>query len=405
MRKKDASKILTPVAGGVCAPAGFSVVGVRCGCSARADKEDLALVSANKRVPVAGVFSQNALVGAPVRLSQKHLRLGYTRGVIVNSGVANVWQENGEEHAQRICRDVAKKLRADTNEILIASTGEIGAKFPVEKILSGLDELVKNLGCTDEHGESVARALMTTDKTSKQLSYSFDLGNYICKIGVVFKGGRRVCPNMATTLCILTTDVKITSEMLSKALTASTNNTLNLLDIDGVSSPNDCVFAMASGEVGNYLISCADSEYLKFADALECVLGEVCQVLAKDGETGDKLLICETVGTKSKKTARAIAKAVVGANALKESIAKNGLDTQTLLCIVGDAREPISLKNAEILLFSETGRITLSLGGKILATAPATLATILSAEEITVKIDFAEGNYGARAIGCVRKAR
>ncbi len=398
MRKNGVNKTLTPISGGVCAPVGFKANGIRCGCSANLGKEDLALVVADKPFPVAAVFSQNALVGEPVKISKKHMRSGTARAVVVNSGVANVLSENGEVMAKTVCEQLAKKLGADTDEILISSTGEIGPKFPVDKILQGIDALVQGLGSSHENSLATARALMTTDKGVKQLSYAFDLGDYPCKIGAIFKGGRRVRPNMATTLCILTTDVDISSEMLQKALSATTNETLNLLDIDGISSPNDAVYIFASRKAGNYRISCADSEYKKFVAVLERVLFEVCFTIAKEGES---VFVCETVGAKSKRVARAVAKAVVGANGLKESLRQKRLDIESLLCTIGDGNETIDLSNAEITLLSKKGKITLLMGGKVLPVSLSAAADILSAYEIKIGIDLAEGNYGATAIGCL----
>ncbi|MBQ8308987.1 MAG: bifunctional ornithine acetyltransferase/N-acetylglutamate synthase [Clostridia bacterium] len=398
MRKNGVNKTLTPIEGGVCAPVGFRASGIRCGCGVNDAKEDLALVVADKRFPVAAVFSQNALVGAPTAISKKHMQSGFARAVVVNSGIANVFAEDGEEIARSICAKVGKKLGADADEILICSTGEIGLKFPTDKILQGVDFLVQSLDNTHENSLAAARALMTTDKRVKQLSYSFDLGDYPCKIGAIFKGGRRVCPNMATTLCVLTTDVDITSEMLQKALSAATNDTLNLLDLDGISSPNDAVYIFTSRAAGNYRISCADSEYKKFAAALERVLDEVCRVIAKEGE---RLFVWETVGAKSKRVARAIAKAAVGANALKARLEQKEMDITSLLCVIGGVEEKLGLENTEIILSSQKGKLTLFMDGKALTVSSVAIREILSADEITIKIDLGEGNYGARAIGCV----
>ena len=251
MRKNGVNRQLEPIEGGVCAPAGFQASGLG----------GLALIVGEKRFPAAGVFSQSAVVGAPVTVSKKHIRSGYARAIFVNSGEANVFQENGESSAKEICETVAKRLHCDTEEILIASTGKIKSRFDAQNILKNVEPLTQNLGCSHEHSLSAARNIMTTDKSVKQISFAFDVGDYRCKIGAIFKGNNRVCPNMATTLCFLTTDVNITPQMLQKSLSSAVSETLNLLDLDGLASPNDSVCIVSSRKAGNYQISSADSEF------------------------------------------------------------------------------------------------------------------------------------------------
>ncbi len=385
MRKNGVNRQLEPIEGGVCAPFGFQASGFN----------NLALIVGEKRFPAAGVFSQSALVGAPVTVSKKHVRLGYAKAVFVNSGEANVCQENGEDLAKEICKAVAKRLRCDTEEILIASTGKIGPRFDAQKILQNVEPLMQNLGVSNEHSLAAARNMMTTDKSVKQLSFAFDVGDYRCKIGAIFKGNARVCPNMATTLCFLTTDVNVTPQMLQKALESAVNETLNLLDLDGLASPNDSVFILSSRAAGNYLISCADSEYKKFASALQKTLVEICIAMLKDGDKNAKTFVCEARGAKSKRVARAVAKSIVSARIFQ----REGWQTDDLICAILGTGEPLGLDRAEMILSSQNASVTLMTGGKAIAFSAASVSDILSCGEITLRIQLNDGNYGATALG------
>ena len=385
MRKNGINRQLEPIEGGVCAPAVFFAGGLG----------GLALIVGEKRFPAAGVFSQSAVVGAPITVSKKHIRSGYARAVFVNSGAANVFQENGEKSAKEICQAVAKRLRCDTEEVLIASTGKIESRFNAQTILQNIEPLTQNLGCSHEHSLAAARNMMTTDKSVKQLSFAFDVGDYRCKIGAIFKGNARVCPNMATTLCFLTTDVNITPQMLQKALSAAVNETLNLLDLDGLASPNDSVYIISSRTAGNYLISCADSEYKKFASALQKTLVEVCFAMIRDGDKNVKTFVCEARGAKSKRVARAVAKSIVSARIFQ----RKGWQTDDLICAILGAGEPLGLDGAEITLSSKTACVALMTDGKAIAFSASSVLEILSCNEITLRIDLNDGNYGATTFG------
>lgn len=383
MRKNGVNRQLEPIEGGVCAPSGFCAAGFH----------GLSLIVGEKRFPAAGVFSQSAVVGAPVLVSKKHLSSGYARVVFVNSGQANVCQENGESAAREICREVAKRLRCDVDEILIASTGKIAPRFDAQKIIQNIEPLTQKLGVSHEHSIAAARNIMTSDKSLKQLSFAFDVGDYRCKIGAIFKGNARVCPNMATTLCFLTTDVNITPQMLQKALSSAVGETLNMLDVDGLASPNDSVCILSSRTAGNYQISCADSEYKKFASALQKTLAEICFAIIKDGDKNKKTFECEVRGAKSKREARVVAKSIVSARITGR------IDWQTddLICAILGAGEPLVLDKTDIVLSSQTNSLTLMTGGKPIAFSATSVADVLVGEEIALRVDLNAGNYGATA--------
>ena len=407
-RKCGADNILTPIDGGVCAPFGFLASGYHYGISAygtqavgkggafsRDIREDLSLIVANKRCSAACVFTQGGAVGSPVAVSKKHVQSGYARAVFCNAGVANVLQDDGIKSANRICELLGKKLQILKEDVLIASTGHIGVHYPVQNVLNGIDGLVRGLGDTHQHSLSAARGMMTTDTSVKQLSFSFPLGNYVGKIGVIFKGKTQVCPNMATTLCFLTTDVKITSQMLKKALLTATNETMNMLCLDGVSSPNDMVCALANGEAGNYLISCADSEYKQILRAFCAVFERIAKTIAQDG--GQKVFLCSVTGAKSKRIAYTVAKNITSSSAVKTTLSHGESATNAVYSVLFETLENDSVGQAELFLRLDEKEILLAEEGRILPTAYSVGERVADSEEIEIVVKLRDGNYGATA--------
>lgn len=403
MRKNGIDKKLTPIDGGVCAPDGFFAGGVRCGVAAEnapfydKNREDIALILADKRVPTACVFARGKTVGAPVLVTKKHIQTGYARAVFINSGVANVQAEDGIKSAEAISRALERLTPASANEIVLASTGAITGKFPTDKILSGLENLTKALGKTEGNSLAAARAIMTSDTAAKQLAFSFRLGDYPCKIGAIFKGGKRVCPNMATTLCFLTTDVNIEPKMLQKALNAAVDDTWNMLDLDGVASPNDTVCIMASGGAGNYRIFTADTEYKKFADVLKEVMARVCQALLQ--MEGERPFVCRVSGAKSLTSARTIAKYVASAGATREMLLSKKADSDLFLSALYAVADGKDVAGAEIALVSSSGELLLVDEGKPVLYNERFAEQVLLGSAIEIRVRLHAGNYGAQAYG------
>ncbi len=392
MRKNAVKKELTEIDGGVCAPSGFLANGVKCGLCSE-DKEDLSLVASDRRCACACVYAQGNRLGAPSKLTKKRLS-GYARAVIVNSGIANVYMQGGEKVARDICRALSNKLLVREEEIAIASTGKIG-DLPMLPVLSKMDELVKGLGTDTQHSQKAAIGIASSGEHPKTFAYSFELGDYTCKIGGIVKGNMHVCPNMATTVCILTTDVAIEPACLQKAFTSAVNGSLNLLNVDGVASPNDFACILSSGTAGNYKISAYDSEYKKFADALSAVMGNVCRLIAKNAS--DAFATCHVLGARSAKTARAVAKAVAGAPAVRKALASKKVAVEDVLCAIYTANEPFSFEKLHITL----NKLCLLEDGRRQDFIAATMENALQTQESLLTIHLGDGNYSATSVFCI----
>lgn len=403
MRKNAVNKKLRELSGGVCAPEGFQANGVACGISREAGRKDLALVAADRRCPAACVFSVNSTQSVTAKVSKKHLKNGIARAVLINSGTANIFLPNGEWIAEKVCRILAKHSSIEVNETLLASTGSVGGTLTLEPFERGIPQLAKGLSHSEEGSLAAAQAIMTVDKEPKQAAFEFDLGDFPCKIGVIYKGTARVCPNMATVLAVITTDVNVSSKMLQKALVAAVKDTFNMICIDGVSSPNDTVSILANGKAGNYQIFCEDSEYEKFVNALREVLREVCQRIVKDGSEGSPLLVCKVSGAKSKQLARALAKTMVCSSALKAMLLQGNVGVTDLIYLINSVMEEVNYGRTRISVQTDAYTCVLFDSGRTFALSEERAKDLCAHEEIGLLVELQEGNFAARALGLLRR--
>ncbi len=395
MRKNGIDRKLIPVEGGVCAPEGFKANGVACGI--REDgSPDLGMIFSERRCAVACVYSTSKIQGAPVCVSKQNMRYGYARAVLVNGGVANALAEDGEAFAKRVC-DLLFRYSIERTEIVVASTGRMGERLDFHCFERGIPALYEGLNASSEHSLLAAQAMRSEGKEAKQLSFTFHIGDYPCKVGAIFKGDGQTAPNMATFLAFLTTDVNITTPMLQKALATEARETLNMLNIGGVSSPNDTVCIMANGRAGNYKIDREDSEYKKFALALRLTLTEICLVIAKQG--AKQVVTCRVLNANSKELARYVAKTVVGLEGVKKAFNDGEVELEGLLCAVASAPYEFHLQGLRVFVSSKNGRVCLYEDERRFPLTKQTFEGILSAAEVELELDFQEGNFHAVAFG------
>lgn len=402
MRKNGVNRELREIAGGICAPAGFRANGMHAGFTEDTEKKDLALVVADRRCPTACVFSVQSQQSGPACSSKRHVKNGLARAILVNSGVANVFLPNGERLAELACRALAARSDIDANDTIIASTGKVGAEITLTPFENSLRALFQGLEGAEAGSLRAAEAIMTTDAYPKHTAFEFDLGDFPCKIGVLFKGSARVSPNMATTLIFLTTDVNISSEMLQKALHLTVKDTVNLLCGDGVSSPNDTVCIMANGKAGNYKISCDDTEFSKFTVALKKVLAEICIRIARDCDKGGKTLLCKVTGAKSQPSAHAVAKNVASSYRVRQAISRGYLDVESILYAVNEGASDACFEQVQIALCGNGEAYIVYEEGGVLPISSENLSRLTVGTEITVRIFMQDGNYTATAFGCIQ---
>ena len=206
-------KFLREITGGVCAPLGFKAGGIHCGIRKNKEKKDFALIISEVPCAAAGVYTQNLVKGAPVIVTKRNLANGIAQAVICNSGNANTCNKDGEKVAEEMCSLVTKVSGIAAEDVIVASTGVIGLPLDIKPMSENIDKLYASVGLDSA---SAAEAIMTTDTVPKSVAVEFTLGGKTCHIGAIAKGVGMICPNMATTLIFITSDVAISSEMLQK---------------------------------------------------------------------------------------------------------------------------------------------------------------------------------------------
>ncbi|MBQ9081517.1 MAG: bifunctional glutamate N-acetyltransferase/amino-acid acetyltransferase ArgJ, partial [Clostridia bacterium] len=342
------------VQGGVCAAKGFSASGVHCGIRKNKSKKDLALIVSEVKAATACVYTTNLVKGAPILVTKNHVADGYAQAVIVNSGNANTCNANGVEIAEGMAKLVEQYTGVLQTDVVVASTGVIGQKLSLAPIEEGMPALIKNLG---KNSHDAAEAIMTTDTVPKEIAYSFTLDGKTCHVGAICKGVGMICPNMATMLMFVCTDVNITPQMLQKALSADVEDSLNMVSVDRDTSTNDTLCIMANGLADNTLIESDGAAFKKFKKVLHAVTTYMCRQIAKDGEGATKLIECQVVGAKSKKNARKVAKSVVCSDLLKAAMFGADANWGRVLCAIGYSGEEVDVNKIAVTFKSKAGEI------------------------------------------------
>lgn len=384
---------------GVCAAEGFLASGVHCGLRKNKNKPDLALIYSPEVCQAAAVYTQNKVKGAPIYVTQSHLSDNLAQGIIINSGNANTCNPDGEEKAKIMCKAIAQELGIQSENMLVASTGIIGESLPVELIVDACPTLKNQL--SREGNDDAAAAILTTDTCEKEFALSFELEGKEVKIGGISKGSGMIHPNMATMLCFVTTDLAIESSLLEKALKEVTEETFNMISVDGDTSTNDMVTVLASGLAGNEIITEEDSPaYQAFIQGLYLVLMNLSRKIAQDGEGASKLLECQVTGAPEKAIAKAVAKSIITSSLVKSAIFGQDPNWGRILCAIGYAEGAFEIQQVKVDLASEFGQATVCLQGARADFDVKELEKILTADEIFILVDLGQGGFEATAWGC-----
>ena len=384
--------------GGVCAAKGFTANGIHCGIRNNKSKKDLSLITSCVPATAAAVYTKNLVKGAPLTVTKEHIKDGTAQAIICNSGNANTCNTNGIEIAEETCSLVAKKLGIAENDVVVASTGVIGMPLSIKPFINGMDDLVEGLSS----GGSVAAAegIMTTDTALKQVAVEFKISGKVCKIGGIAKGSGMIHPNMATMLVFITTDVKISSEMLKAALSSDVDKTFNMISIDGDTSTNDMVVVLANGEAGNKEITSDSEDFAIFMKALNTVTVHLCRKIAADGEGATKLLECKVSGANSEKTAKTVAKSVICSSLTKAAMFGADANWGRVLCAIGYSGAEVDINKIDLYFKSVAGEIQVASGGCGLDFSEELAKKILLENEIEIIVNLNAGDFYSTAWGC-----
>ena len=385
------------ISGGVCAAKGFTANGIRCGIRKNKTKRDIALIYSDVRGTAAAVYTKNLVKGAPLTVTKENISDGYAQAMICNSGNANTCNANGIEIATKTCELLAKQLAIDTKDVIVASTGVIGQPLDITPIANGMSELVSGLG---DKCDIACEGIMTTDTKKKEIAFSFEVDGVECKIGGIAKGSGMIHPNMATMLVFVTTDCKISAEMLSKALSRDVVNSFNMISVDGDTSTNDMVSVIANGLANNAEIVCEGKSFDSFCEALHAVTSYLCRAIAADGEGATKLLECVATGAIDDQAARIAAKSVVCSSLFKAAMFGADANWGRVLCAIGYSGANVDVSKVSVSFRSAKGEILVCRDGAGVEFSEDKAKEILLEKEIQILIGLGDGSGKAVAWGC-----
>lgn len=402
--------------GGVCAAQGFTANGVLSHIKASRKTNDTALIYSEKPCSAAGVFTQNRVKAESVKLTKRNIADGRIQAVIANSGNANCCTgEQGAKVALRMAELAAKATGVSPDDVVVCSTGVIGAQLPVEKIEEHIEELAKGLS-KEGHAEARA-AIMTTDTQYKECAVEFTLDGKTCRIGAMCKGSGMIHINLGTMLAFTTSDVAISPAMIEKALRESIKGTYNCVSVDGDTSTNDTLVLLANGMAGNKEITAEGEDFDIFLAALNKLNRVMAMKIAADGEGATRLVQCTVNGARSVEDARGLAKEVISSSLVKAAMFGADANFGRFLCAMGYSGIEFNPEKTNIWFTSSSGAkryfedndnfevhgensVKVYENGVPLQFDEDKAKQIMSEEAVEILVQCGDGNASGTAWGC-----
>jgi acetylglutamate kinase len=376
-------------------PIGFSFAGVPAGL--KPVRRDVALIVSDTPCAAAGAFTTNLAASAPVCDARPRVPAGGIRAVVVNSGNANALTgPAGLRDVVAIREAFGAALGIGADAILTASTGVIGAKLPVGKIVAAAPKLVAALSPAPE---PAAEAILTTDTRTKLAARTLVLGGREVTISAIAKGSGMIAPQLATLIAIITTDAAIAPALLDRALQQAIEPSFHCLVVDGDTSTNDTVLALANGRAGNPVIADPGPDLDAFAQALIALCIELTRDVASDGEGATRLLEVSVTGAPNAAVARDLARSIAASSLVKAAIFGADPNWGRILATVG-ARAgsqgfAVDPHRASVAIQG----VPVFAGEPVLGDAPA-LRAKMRAPEVRIDVALAAGDGAATAWGC-----
>ena len=372
--------------GTVTSPRGFLAGATSAGIK-KSGGLDLGMLCAEGPCTSAGLFTTSRVKAAPVLWSQQHVASGKARAVIVNSGCANACTgDKGLDDAAAMASLAANRLGVDTGDVLVASTGMIGHRLPVERIWSSVGRIVLSA----QGGHQLAQAIMTTDTRTKEVAVA--AGGFT--IGGIAKGSGMIHPDMGTLLVLLATDAAVEAPLLREALRGAVDASFNMVTIDGDTSPNDAVFLLASGKEAT--VEPGSKAHESFTSALTLACTHLARCVAADGEGATRLLEVVVEGASSVEGARAAARAIAGSPLVKAAV--HGCDPNWGRIIAALGRSGAEFDQSQVDLF--ISGIRLVAGGSCDSYDEQQVSAAMKTDEVPIRVCLNGGQCAATAWGC-----
>jgi glutamate N-acetyltransferase / amino-acid N-acetyltransferase len=373
-------------------PQGYRAAGVYSGVKRNVSKLDLSLVVSDRPAVAVGVYTQNLVCAAPVKLDRARTPSDSIRCVAINSGVANACTGvQGDRDALQMAAYAAAACGVAPEQSLVMSTGVIGEMLPLEKIRAGIQVAAAELRDDADALERAARGMMTTDTVSKIRGREVTIAGFPIRMVGIAKGAAMIGPNMSTMLALIMTDAAITAKDAQDALVNAVEDSFNCISVDGHMSTNDTVLLLANGAAGGPVLE---------GKALACfraTLDEVCEDLAQsipaDGEGATHLITVEVHGCKSSGDARQIGKTIADSPLVKTAIAGADPNWGRIVSAAGYAGVPFDPAKVTLHL---NGLLLYERGAPVDFDAKAVSDSIAADRDTSIVLLLEEGTAAAR---------
>lgn len=387
--------------GGVTAAKGFKAAATAAEIKYK-DRSDMALVYSSIPAKVAGVFTKNVVKAAPVKWDQDIVKKEeFAQAVVLNSGIANACtSKEGMETNEAMAQAVADTLQIPLRSVLTASTGVIGMPLPVDRAVKGIKTMVPLLSDSEEAAHAAAKAIMTTDTISKECAVQFELDGKTITVGGMSKGSGMIHPDMATMLCVVTTDIAISKELLQEVVSTDVVSSFNMISVDRDTSTNDSLMVLANGKAGNIEITEKNESFDLFCEAFAMVTQTLAKMMAGDGEGATKLFETTVRNAKTKQDAIVLSKSVITSNLVKTAVYGSDANWGRILCALGYSGVEFDPEIVDLYIESEGRQLKLVENGMATDYSEEVATKILSAEYVTAIADMKQGNETATAWGC-----
>ena len=405
---------LPPVERRATLPGGFRVAGATAGIKASGRPDLVVVATTGGPAAAAAVFTQNAFAAAPVRLSQAHLRstepagdgrYGYSTAIVSTSGCANAATgAAGDADQQTVTDALASALGIAPEQTLALSTGVIGTRLPLDRILPAIARVVEaELSATDDGLVAAAEALRTTDSRPKAATTTVELPGadgrpVTVRVSGIAKGVGMIHPNMATMLSIVLTDATVDPPVLHGLLRDASVRTWNQLSVDGDTSTNDTVFLLASGAAGGIPVTAGSTSAAVLGKAIEAVARDLARQQASDGEGATTLITCAVGGAADDVEARAVARSVVSSSLIKAAIHGRDPNWGRIVAAAGNAAATIDPDRVRVEIAGHPV-FDGAQGGPLRFDREAARAA-MTASEVVIGLDLGIGTGTGEAFGC-----
>ena len=393
------------ITGGITAPKGFTAAGIAAGLKP-SGSPDLALIFSETEAIAAGVFTTSQVRAACVDYCRQRLQQkASAKAILCNAGQANAATgEQGWQDAIESAELLGKTLNISPDSIMLASTGVIGQRIKMEALRAGIPQLVATL--SEAGAEAAAKAIITTDLVTKSIALETQIDGRPVRMGGIAKGSGMIHPNMATMLSFVTCDAAVSTSLWQQMLTQAANQSFNQITVDGDTSTNDSLIALANGQSRTPAITEISSQP---AQKLQGMLTAVCQHLAKaiarDGEGATCLIEVQVSGAPDNEAARRIAKTIVGSSLVKSAVFGRDPNWGRIAAAAGRAgvvfhQEDLQIKLGEFVMMENGQPLDYDRAAASNYLKQAAAGTYLKEDTVSISLCVGNGSGTGTAWGC-----